>query len=112
MVVCARARELVEGSDDAVGTSGGTKPSASPSMLTVSQAAFRVGRDPATIRRWIRSGRLRAERVGTRHVIKERDLSQAAHSDMLPLPPGWDRMANGEPMPDIVAFLRGSRSGR
>jgi excisionase family DNA binding protein len=81
-------------------------------MLTVSQAARRVGRDPATIRRWIHSGRLRAERVGTRHVIKERDLSQAAHSDMLPLPPGWDRMANGEPMPDIVAAVRRARSGR
>ncbi|HEX7292098.1 MAG TPA: helix-turn-helix domain-containing protein [Conexibacter sp.] len=112
MVVWHGRGELVEGSDDAVGTTGGTKPSASPSMLTVSQAAFRVGRDPTTIRRWIRSGRLRAERVGTRHVIKEHHLSQAAHSDMLPLPPGWDRMANGEPMPDIVAFIRGSRAGR
>ena len=81
-------------------------------MLTVSQAAFRVGHDPATIRRWIRTGRLRAECVGTRHVIEERDLSQAVHSDMLPLPPGWDRMANGEPMPDIVAFLRGSHARR
>lgn len=81
-------------------------------MLTVSQAARRVGRDPATIRRWIHSGRLRAERVGTHHVIKERDLSQAAHSDMLPLPPGWDLTIDGEPMPDIVAFLRESRAGR
>jgi excisionase family DNA binding protein len=81
-------------------------------MLTVSQAARRVGRDPATIRRWIRSGRLRAERVGTQHVIKERDLTKAAHSDMLPLPAGWDHMVDGEPMPDIVAFLRESRAGR
>jgi len=31
---------------------------------------------------------------------------------MLPLPPGWDRMANGEPMPDIVAALRDVRAGR
>lgn len=81
-------------------------------MLTVSQAARRVGRDPATIRRWIHSGRLRAERIGTQHVIKERDLTRAAHSDMLPLPPGWDRTIDGEPMPDIVAFLRESRAGR
>ncbi len=81
-------------------------------MLTVSQAARRVGRDPATIRRWIHSGRLRAERVGTQHVIKERDLTKAAHSDMLPLPAGWDRMANGEPMPDIVAAVRRARAGR
>jgi excisionase family DNA binding protein len=98
MVVWRWGVELMEGSDDAVGTTSGTKPSASPSMLTVSQAAFRVGRDPATIRRWIRSGRLRAERVGTRHVIKEGDLTKAAHSDMLPLPAGWDRMADGEPL--------------
>jgi excisionase family DNA binding protein len=81
-------------------------------MLTVSQAARRVGRDPATIRRWIHSGRLRAERVGTQRLIKERDLIRAAHSDMLPLPAGWDRMADGEPMPDIVAVLRESRAGR
>lgn len=81
-------------------------------MLTVAQAARRVGRDPATIRRWIRSGRLRADRVGSRHVIQERDLSRAARSDMLPLPPGWDRMANGEPMPDIVAAVRRARAVR
>ena len=73
---------------------------------------FRVLLKLATIRRWIHSGRLRAERVGTRHVIKERDLTKAAHSDMLPLPKGWDRMVDGEPMPDIVAFLRESRAGR
>lgn len=81
-------------------------------MLTVSQAARRVGRDPATIRRWISSGRLRAERVGTHHVIRERDLDKAAKSDMVPLPAGWDRTIDGEPMPDIVAFLRESRAGR
>ncbi|HYV16106.1 MAG TPA: helix-turn-helix domain-containing protein [Conexibacter sp.] len=81
-------------------------------MLTVPQAARRVGRDPATIRRWINSGRLLAERVGTHHVIRERDLDKAAKSDMVPLPPGWDRTIDGEPMPDIVAFLRESRAGR
>ncbi len=69
-----------------------------------------LDRDPATIRRWIVSGRLRAERVGTHHVIKERDLDKAAQSDMVPLPPGWDRMANGDPMPDIVAAVRRSRT--
>jgi excisionase family DNA binding protein len=79
-------------------------------MLTVPQAARRVSRDPATIRRWISSGRLSAERIGTHHLIKERELDKAAKSDMVPLPPGWDLMANGEPMPDIVAAVRRSRA--
>lgn len=81
-------------------------------MLTVTQAARRICRDPTTIRRWIRSGRLRAERVGTRQLIDERELTRAARSDMLPPPPGWDRTIDGEPMPDIVAALRRSRAGR
>lgn len=40
------------------------------------------------------------------------DPSQAARSDMLPLPPGWDRTVDGEPMPDIVAAVREARAGR
>ncbi len=43
-------------------------------MMTVPEAARKVGRDPETIRRWIRSGRLRARKVGTQHVIEEADL--------------------------------------
>jgi excisionase family DNA binding protein len=44
-------------------------------MLTVPQAARRVGRNPETIRRWIRAGRLPARKVGTQHVIEEQDLA-------------------------------------
>jgi excisionase family DNA binding protein len=33
-------------------------------MLTVPEIAARVGRDPETIRRWIRTGKLRARKVG------------------------------------------------
>ncbi|MGH2855513.1 MAG: helix-turn-helix domain-containing protein, partial [Solirubrobacteraceae bacterium] len=43
-------------------------------MLTVPQVAKRTGRNPETIRRWIRQGKLRASKVGTQHVIEERDL--------------------------------------
>lgn len=32
-------------------------------------------------------------------------------SEMVPLPEGWDRMANGEPMPDVAAAVRRSREG-
>ena len=40
-------------------------------MLTVPEAAQKAGRDPETIRRWIRSGKLRARKIGTQHVIEE-----------------------------------------
>ncbi len=46
-------------------------------MLTVVQAATRASRDPETIRRWIRAGKLTAWKVGTQHVIDEDDLSDA-----------------------------------
>lgn len=32
-------------------------------------------------------------------------------SEMVQLPAGWGRMANGEPMPDVVAAVRRSRMG-
>ena len=79
-------------------------------MLTVSQAARRVGRDPETIRRWIRDGRLRAIKLGRRHVIDEKDLARRIESSLLAAPAGWQRTATGEPMPDFVAVLRRQRS--
>jgi len=45
--------------------------------LTVPEAARRVGRNPETIRRWIRAGKLPSRRVGTQHVIDEEDLADA-----------------------------------
>jgi uncharacterized protein len=45
-------------------------------MLTVIEAA-RIGRrNPETIRRWIREGKLRARKFGTQHMIDEDDLSE------------------------------------
>lgn len=35
----------------------------------------------------------------------------APESETVPLPKGWDRMANGEPMPDVAAAVRRSREG-
>ena len=79
-------------------------------MLTVPQAARRAGRDPETIRRWIRSGRLRARKVGTQHVIEAEDLDELLGGDTLPVPDGWTRTATGEPMPDVVAAVRRTRA--
>ena len=81
-------------------------------MLTVPEAARRARRDPETIRRWIRSGRLPARKVGTQHVIEENDLERLAASSRLPLPDDWRRTLTGEPMPDVIAALRDSRAGR
>jgi excisionase family DNA binding protein len=79
-------------------------------MLTVPEAADRVGRDPETVRRWIRSGKLRARKVGTQHVIDEQDLDEVVGdggSDSLPKQ--WQRTWTGEPQPDWVRIIRRSR---
>jgi excisionase family DNA binding protein len=81
-------------------------------MLTVPEAARRTRRDPETVRRWIRSGRLRATRVGTQHLIDESDLDRLTRGSILSLPPGWRRTATGEPMPDVLAAIRSSRTAR
>ncbi len=80
-------------------------------LLTVPQAAKRTGRNPETIRRWIRAGKLRASKVGTQHVIEERDLEAFEPAEMLPLPKGFQKTASGEPMPNVVAWIRESRAG-
>lgn len=77
-------------------------------MMTVPEAAARVGKDPETIRRWIRSGRLKASKVGAQHVIEEADLDSVLPQDQLAAPSswGWDMTADGRPMPDVVALVR------
>lgn len=78
-------------------------------MLTVPEVARRTGHHPETIRRWIRSGRLPARKVGTQHVVEEADLAALAQPDVLPLPDGWDRLPDGRPMPNWVALVRDGR---
>ena len=82
-------------------------------MLTVPEAARRAGRDPETIRRWIRSGRLRARKIGTQHVIDETDLEALVEerSETLPVPERWRRSDSGRPLPDVVGAIRRSRRG-
>lgn len=82
-------------------------------MLTVPEAARRVGRNPETVRRWIRSGRLRARKIGTQHVIEERDLDAVVdEAHMLPLPERWRVSESGQPAPNWVRALHRSRQGR
>lgn len=81
-------------------------------MLTVPEAAERIHRDPETVRRWIRSGRLRARKIGTQHVIEEADLAELLEPRMLPLPRAWTTTPTGEALPDVLASLRASRAGR
>lgn len=79
-------------------------------MLTVPEASRKVGRDPETIRRWIRAGRLRAQRVGTQHLIDEADLDFVAPPrSRTPLPEAWQRTWTGEPQVDWVAIVHRSR---
>lgn len=81
-------------------------------MLTVPEAARRAGRNPETIRRWIREGRLRARKVGTQHVLEEDDLATAlaSLSDTVDLPAEWRTTFWGGPMPDFVSIIRRQRS--
>lgn len=79
-------------------------------MVTVLEAAQRLGRDPETIRRWIRSGKLPAVKIGLQHMIDEDDLP--GEEVTVPLPEPWRRTITGEPMPDVVAAVRRARTGR
>lgn len=56
-------------------------------MVDVQEAATIAGRDPETIRRWIRSGRLAAQRRANRLLVPRGDVerlvgSQASHPRM------------------------------
>lgn len=82
-------------------------------MLTVPEAARRVGRDPETVRRWIRSGRLRSQKVGTQHLIDEADLELAAGISKAVTRPAWLRKTHtGKRMPDSVGLIRELRDAR
>jgi excisionase family DNA binding protein len=81
-------------------------------MLTVNEAAQRLNRNPETVRRWIRSGRLRARKIGTQHMIDEADIHEATGDELLPVPRAWKRTMDGGEMPDIVSAVRRSRAGR
>ena len=78
-------------------------------MITVPEAARRIGRHPETIRRWIRSGRLRAERVGTQHLVRPEDLDAFAADEPLDLPLAWRYDDAGRTQPDWDRLVRDGR---
>ena len=82
-------------------------------MITVPEAARRAAKDPETIRRWIRGGRLPARKIGTQHVIEEADLDRVLEADeIIGVPPEWTVTWTGEPMPNWVSGIRQDRAER
>jgi hypothetical protein len=65
-----------------------------------------------TVRRWIRSGRLRSRRIGTQHLIDESHLRALVPVSAPSLSSSERRnSATGEPMPDVIRAVRRSREG-
>jgi excisionase family DNA binding protein len=83
-------------------------------VITVVEAAGRVGRSPETVRRWIRTGRLPASRDRGRLLLDARDIDTVRDElyPMLPLPEEWQQLEDGTPAPNWVAAVALSRSGR
>ena len=81
-------------------------------MLTVPEAAARSGRGAETIRRWIRAGRLQANRADGRLLVHAEDLDALLARPSHDLPAGWGRTTWGTRQPDWVAELRRARGGR
>lgn len=83
-------------------------------VLTVAQAAERVGRTPETVRRWIRSGRLTATTEHGRLLIEPADLNRVSDGlyPMAELPEEWKHFEDGTPVPNWVAAVALDRSGR
>ncbi len=80
-------------------------------MITVPEAARRTGRHPETVRRWIREGRLRSQKVGTQHLVDEETLRDLEAVEIV-TPTREERTLTGEAMPNFVVALRRSRRGR
>ena len=83
-------------------------------MLTVAQAAERLGRTPGTVRRWIRQGRLPAQHLGALLVVNDRDV-RAIQDELYPmadLPAEWRHVEDGTVAPNVVAAVAISRRGQ
>ena len=62
------------------------------------------------LRRWIRTGRLRSEKVGTQHLIDAAELDRLAERPVpLEVPGGWGALPDGSPAPDWAGIIRRAR---
>ena len=77
-------------------------------LITVPEAARRTGRNAETIRRWIRTGRLRSQKVGTQHLVNEDDLTSFLDDAPLELPAAW-MTADAGAMPPWERLVRDAR---
>ena len=80
--------------------------------MTVPDAARIAGRNPETIRRWIREGKLPAHKVGTQHVIEEADLDSllGISSDRAPAVAERRSTATDALTSDVSDAIRRSRA--
>ncbi|MBA2609780.1 MAG: helix-turn-helix domain-containing protein [Actinobacteria bacterium] len=79
--------------------------------MTVMEVAKRLHKNPETIRRWIREGKLPAQKIGSQHFIEEGDVAAREIDDDATLPTRFTRTFWGGPMPDWAAAVRESRRG-
>ncbi len=79
--------------------------------MTVPEAATFAGRDPETIRRWIRQGRLRSERIGTQYLVERDDVLSMLPDEPLALPAHW-RVGDTGPMVEWERLVRDGRRSR
>ena len=81
-------------------------------MLTVPEAAKIAGKNPETIRRWIRSGKLQANRFGTQHMIDEVELDELINGVRAVNVPEWakGRGPLGLTVDELVQMIREDRN--
>ena len=86
-------------------------------LVGVAEIAARSGRSPNTVQSWRRRHRDFPAPVATlaaAPVWAWPDIARwidARAPERLPLPTGWGRTATGEPMPNVVEWIRSSREG-
>lgn len=80
-------------------------------MISVPEAAQRAKRNPETIRRWIREGKLTSWKVGTQYLIDEDDLSDAIRG-IFAGPPAPDEGDAPMTSAQIVSDIHGGRAER